>query len=79
MEFAGLPLADPMAGVSLVPGAVERLGHEPQLNNEFAGQIRRFGLSPFLLPKPDQGSFVMAHDDAGVGTADEVLAVGGSV
>ena len=75
MEFPGLPLADPMAGLALVPGAVELLGREPELNNEFAGQIGRFGLAALLLPQPDQGGLVAAHDDAGVGPADKMGAV----
>ena len=37
MELAGLPLADPMAGMALVPGAIELLGGEPELNNQLAG------------------------------------------
>src|SRR5947209_4543980 len=36
MEFAGLPLADPVAGLPFVPGAVELLGRKPELNHEFA-------------------------------------------
>ena len=76
MEFPGLPMADPMAGLTLVPGAVEFLGHEPELDNELAGQIRRLGLAALLLPQPDQGGLVTAHDDAGVGAADEMLAIG---
>ncbi len=33
------------------------------------------GLAPLLLPQPDQGGLVTAHDDAGVGAANEMLAV----
>ena len=75
MEFAGLPLADPVAGMALVPGAIELLGREPELDDELAGQVGRLGLAPLFLPQPDQGVLVAAHDDAGVGAADEMLAV----
>jgi DNA-binding XRE family transcriptional regulator len=65
-----------MAGLALVPGAVEVLSREPQLDDELARQVRRFGLAALLLPEADQGCFVAAHDDAGIGTTDEVRAIG---
>jgi hypothetical protein len=46
----------------------------------FDDQIGREVLKPdlgaFLLPQAGQRLFVLAHDDAGVGAADEVKAVG---
>ena len=39
------------------------------------GQVLRPDLAALFLPQADQGLFVLAHDDAGVGAADEVAAV----
>ena len=36
MELLAVPLADTVAGLAFVPGPVEVLGHEPELNNQFA-------------------------------------------
>ena len=65
-----------MAGIPLVPGEIELFGGEPELDDELAGQIRRWGLAALFLPQPDQGILVATHNDAGVGAAHEILAVG---
>src|SRR5262245_46437946 len=75
MELSGLPVADPMARLALVPGEVERFRCEPQLDNEFTGQILRLCLTPLLAPQPGERGLVAAHDNAGVGAADEMAAV----
>jgi hypothetical protein len=64
MLHAALDVSDPPAGIALVPASVELLGGGPQLHDEVAGQILRFGLASLLTPEADQGSFVIAHDDA---------------
>ena len=68
-------LSDPMAGLALIPGPIELLGHQPELDDQLARQIGRLDLAALFLPQPDQGRLVAAHDDAGVGAADEVLTV----
>jgi hypothetical protein len=50
---------------------VEGFSHQPELDDEVAGEVRRFGFAPFLAPQAYQGGFIVAHDDAGVGAADE--------
>ena len=67
--FDGLP------GIALVPMPVEGFSHGPELDDEVAGQVLRLGLAPFLTPQPEQGCFIVAHDDAGVGSADETSAI----
>ena len=62
---------DRLPGVALVPMPVEGFSHEPELDDEVAGQVLRLGLAPFLAPQADQGGFIVAHDDPGVGAADE--------
>jgi hypothetical protein len=51
---------------TLVPVAIEVLRHNPELDDQIAGQVLRFGLAPFLPPQAVQGSLVRTHDDAGV-------------
>jgi hypothetical protein len=70
----GLHVLDGVAGVALVPLAIEVLGHDPELDDEVAREVLRPDLAAFFLPEADQGLFVLAHDDAGVGAADEVAA-----
>ena len=66
-----LDVCDAVAGIAFVPGAVELLGGGPELHDEVAGQVLRLGLASLLPPKPNQGGFVVSHDDPGVGAADE--------
>ena len=67
--FDGLP------GVALVPVPVEVLGHEAELDDEVAGQVLRLGLAALLPPEAEEGGFVVAHDDPGVGAADEAAPI----
>ena len=62
---------DRLPGVALVPMPVEGFSHEPELDDEVAGQVLRLGLAPFLAPEADQARFIVAHNDAGVGAADK--------
>ena len=50
-------------GIALVPGPVERLGGDAQLDDEVAAQILWLGLAALFLPEPDQRRLVRAHDD----------------
>ena len=70
-----LHVADLPAGVALIPGAIELLGRSPELHDEIAGQVLRLGLAPFFAPEPDQGGFVVAHDDPSVRATDEEAAL----
>src|SRR5215471_18351950 len=71
MPDAALHVADPPAGVALVPRAVELFRRRAKLHEEVAGQILWLGLSTLLVPELDQGGLVAAHDDPGVRAADE--------
>src|SRR5207245_11642421 len=75
MPDPALHVADLPAGVALVPRAVELLGCSPELHDEVAGEVLRLGLASFFSPQTDQGRLIAAHDDAGVGTADETSAI----
>jgi hypothetical protein len=47
-------------------------------SDEIAGEVLRLDLAALLAPEPEQGSFVIAHDDPRIGPADEVAAIGRS-
>ena len=66
VKLSQLAVLNAMAGLALVPGVVELLGHYAELDDELAGQVGRANLAAFFLPKTDQGIFVPAHDDAGI-------------
>ena len=70
-----LDVRDDLAGIGLVPAAIEVLGHDAELDDKVAGQVLRLDLAAFLPPQPEQGRFVVAHDDPGVRAADEVSTV----
>ena len=58
---------------------IEVFGDPPELDDEVSRQVLGLGLAPFLPPEPEQGCFVGAHDDPGVGAADERAAGSGLV
>jgi len=66
---------DRLPGVALVPMSVEGFGHQPELDDEVAGEVLWFDFSPLFLPEAEQGGFVAAHDDPGVGAADDGTAI----
>ena len=72
----GLHVLDGIPGVAFVPLAIEVLGHQAELDDEVGREVLGPDLAALLLPEADQGLLVLAHDDAGVGAADEEAAVG---
>jgi len=72
MADLSLDIRDDLTSIGLVPTPVKRLGSNPELDDEIAGQVLRRNLAAFLPPQPNQGSFVIAHDDPGVRTADKI-------
>ena len=74
MENLPLDLGDGLAGIAFVPAPVEVLGDRAELDDQVAGQVFRLDLAALLPPQPEQGGFVVAHDDPGVRAADESAA-----
>ena len=70
-----LHVGNDLAGIGLVPAPIEVFGDRPELDDEVAGQVLRLDLAALFLPQPDQGGFVVPHDNPGVRAADEVAAV----
>ena len=75
MSDPALDVDDDLPGIELVPAPVQILGDRPKLDNEVAGQVLRLDLAAFLPPQPHQGDLVIAHDDPGIGAADEGAAI----
>jgi hypothetical protein len=48
-----------LAGIALVPLAIEVLGHEAELDDEVGGEVLRPDLAPLFLPQAEQGGFVV--------------------
>jgi hypothetical protein len=67
-----LDVFDRLASIALVPEPVEILGGLAELNDEVAGQVLGLDFAALFPPEADEGGLVVAHDDAGVGAADEV-------
>src|SRR4030095_204129 len=61
MLYAALDISDAPTSVALVPGAVEFLGGGPELHDEVAGQVLRFGLTSLLAPEAGECGVVTAH------------------
>ena len=60
-----------------IPVAVEGFGDHPKLDDEVAREVLRLDLAALLPPQPDEGGFIIAHDDPGVRAADECPAIFG--
>src|SRR5690242_12204148 len=69
---APLDIRQHLTGIGLIPAPVQLFGRQAKLDQEMARQILRLDLATFFLPEADQGGFVIAHDNPGVGAADEV-------
>ena len=75
VTHSALDVFDGPSGIALEPRPIERLGRHAQLHDEIARQVLRLDLAAFFAPKAKQGRLIRAHDDAGVGAADEGTAV----
>ena len=70
------PPLDPakgVTGVAFEPVAVEGFGHDPELDDEIAGQVLWLDLAALLAPKAEKGTFIIARNDPSVRAADEAL------
>jgi hypothetical protein len=66
-----LHLGDGLAGILFVPAPVELLGHGAELDQKIPpDKVLGLDLAALFPPKPQQGGFVISHDDPSVGTAD---------
>ena len=59
-----LDVDDNLAGIGLVPASIKFFGNGPELHDEVPGQVLGRDLAALFLPQPDQGGFVIAHDNS---------------
>ena len=74
MTDAPLYIRQHLPGIGLIPAPVQILSRDTKLDYEIAGQVFRLDLATLFAPEPVEGSFIIAHDDAGVRAAYEVTA-----
>src|SRR5262249_50869575 len=61
-------------GIGFIPAPVQVLSGRPKLNQEVPREVLRLDLTALFPPEAQEGGFVSAHDDPGVGAADKVAA-----
>jgi hypothetical protein len=66
-----LDVDDYPARIGLIPAAIELLSREPKLDDKIAGEVLWLYVAALLMPEPDQGGFVIPHDDPGIRAANE--------
>src|SRR5215469_18787346 len=61
-----------LSGIGLIPAPVQVLSRNAKLDDEIAREVFRLHLAALLPPEPEEGGFVVSHNNAGVRAADEV-------
>ncbi len=61
-----LNVSQGLARVSLEPLPIERLCHDPELNDKVRGQILELNFASFLPPKTYESNLIISHNDPGV-------------
>jgi hypothetical protein len=56
-----LDIGDDLAGISLVPAAIELLRSDTQLDDEIAGEVLGLDFAAFFSPEPDEGGLIAAE------------------
>src|SRR3954447_10188353 len=70
-----LDVPEKVARVHRIPATIELLGYGAKLNDKVAGEVLRFGFAALLTPEAEEKLFIVAHNDAGIGAADEAAPV----
>jgi hypothetical protein len=71
VEDPPLDVFDGLPGIALVPEPVEILCDPSKLDYEVAGEVFGLSLAALFPSGAEQGGLIVAHNDAGVGSADE--------
>jgi len=71
MPDPALDVLERSTGIALEPVPIERLGHNPQLDDQVFGEVFGFDFATFFPPEPDESGFVLAHDNPRIGATDE--------
>jgi len=75
MDHLSLHLNDSLTGVALVPAPIEILGDPSKLDDQIVVYILRLDFAALLAPQPNEIGLIIAHDDPGIGAADEGAAI----
>ena len=78
MLHPALDVCKDLAGIALKPLPIEGLSDHPELDDEVAREVLRLDLTALFPPQADQGSLVLAYDDARIRTAYERAPIGES-
>jgi hypothetical protein len=76
MPDSSLNIRNHLAGIGLIQVPIQVLRGTPELDNKIIGEIPRFKVAALFLPEPQQGSFVIAHNNPSVRAADERAPIG---
>jgi hypothetical protein len=75
MANAALHVGNGMARIALLPCPIEGLGDHAELDDEVSGKVLGLDLAALFPPEAQKGRLVRPHDDASVGSADEMAAL----
>jgi hypothetical protein len=70
-----LNIGDDLACIGLEPAPVQAFGGQSKLDDQVAREVLRLDFTAFLAPKREQSALIIAHDDPGVGAADEIAPI----
>ena len=76
MPDLALNISKDLPGICLIPAPVQLLGRNAKLDDEIARQVLRLDLAALFPPEPEEGGFIIAHNDPGVGAADKIAPIG---
>jgi hypothetical protein len=71
-----LDVSDGAASIAFVPAPIQVLRDDPKLDEQISGQVLRLKLAALFAPKPNERGLIIAHDNAGVRTANKGGAFG---
>jgi hypothetical protein len=74
MPDVALDIRKHLAGIVLILASVQVLGRNAKLDDEIAGKVFGLDFAAFFPPEPEKGGFVIAHNDPGVRSPDEITA-----
>jgi len=75
MPDLALHVRKELTGIGLVPSPVKLLGRNAELDDKIAGQVLRFDLTALFAPEAVQRGLIVAHNDPGVRTPNEITAI----
>ncbi len=58
MNHPSLNVPERVSGISLVPMPIKGLGHDPELDDEIAGEVLGLGFAALLSPEAEQRIFI---------------------